>query len=119
MPHQAINFKVLLDNLGEDHDKKLECCAHIILCVDHSRDKIYKDTEQNSGIQKLLLITLVRKPSIPLELLFIGLIAVAKLLSPSHATHFHYTMIIDSRWKETMFNMRNSKALYQTDLDVS
>ena len=67
----------------------MKCCAHIILGIDNAIDKVMKNTEQTIGIQKLLQLTTGEKvftsPSSSIHTL--GLIALAKLLSPSHASH--------------------------------
>ena len=67
----------------------LKCSAHIILGIDNAIDKVYRNFEQKIGVQKLLDVTGGEKifisPSNSIHTL--GLIAIAKLLSPSHAQH--------------------------------
>ena len=79
----------LLDNLGIESNKVIKCCAHIILGIDHACDKVFKNIEQNIGIQKLLKVSAGEKvftaPGTSVHTL--AQIAVAKLLSPSHAAH--------------------------------
>ena len=79
----------LLEGLGIEEEKILKCCAHVILGVDHSIDKVFRDTEGKIGVQKLLDVSAAQKaflsPSNSIHTL--AQIAIAKLLSPSHASH--------------------------------
>ena len=79
----------MLDNLDIDEQKILKCNAHVILGVDHAADKVFRQTEQSIGIQKLIDVKAGEKvfvsPSSSIHTL--ALIAIAKLLSPSHAAH--------------------------------
>ena len=87
MVDRAADNEVLLRALGVDPSKILKCCAHIILGVDHAIDKVYRDTEQKIGVTKLLPVTagenIFTSPSSSIHTL--GLIAISKLLSLSHA----------------------------------
>lgn len=89
MSDRAGDCEVLFQNLGVEVSQMLKCCAHIILCVDHGTDKVFRDIEQKIGVQQLLQVTAGEKiftsPSTSIHTL--GLIAIAKLLSPSHAQH--------------------------------
>ena len=89
MTDRAGECEILLQNLGIDSSKMLKCCAHMILGVDHAIDKVFKNTEQMIGVQKLLEVSAGEKiflsPGSSIHTL--GLIAIAKLLSPSHAQH--------------------------------
>ena len=79
----------LLKELGIEFDKILKCCAHVILGIDHACDKVFKETEQKIGVQKLLDLSAGQKafcsPSTSIHTL--GQIAISKLLLPSHASH--------------------------------
>ena len=87
MNDRATDCKTMMDCLNVDPDKILKCTAHIILGADHSCDSVFKKTEQKVGVQKLLKITAGQKAfsSPKSSILTLGLIAIAKLLSPSHA----------------------------------
>lgn len=72
-----------------DVGKRLKCCDHMILGVDNAIDKVLKNIEQMIGVHKLLQLSAGEKafnsPASSIHTL--GLIALAKLLSPSHAAH--------------------------------
>ena len=89
MTDRAGECESLLQNLGVDHSKMLKCSAHIILGIDHAIDKVYRNVEQKIGVHNLLEVTggekIFMSPSTSIHTL--GLIAIAKLLSPSHAQH--------------------------------
>ncbi|XP_013414654.1 uncharacterized protein LOC106176709 [Lingula anatina] len=89
MTDRAADCEVLLQTLGVDPSKILKCCAHIILGIDHAIDKVFKNTEQKIGIHQLLEVSAGEKvflsPGSSIHTL--GLIAISKLLSPSHAQH--------------------------------
>ena len=89
MTDRAGECEGLLQNLGVDQSKLLKCSAHIILGIDHAIDKVYRNIEQKIGVHHLLEVTggekIFMSPSTSIHTL--GLIAIAKLLSPSHAQH--------------------------------
>ena len=89
MSDRGSDLDVLLENLGVEEEKRLKCCAHIILCIDNAIDKVFKNTEQMVGVQKILQLSageeIFKSPGSSIHTL--GLIAIAKLLSPSHASH--------------------------------
>ena len=89
MTDRAGECDSLLQNLGVEQSKMLKCSAHIILGIDNAIDKVYRNFEQKIGVQKLLDVTggekIFMSPSNSIHTL--GLIAIAKLLSPSHAQH--------------------------------
>ena len=82
MSDRGSDLDLLLDNLHIEKSKRLKCCAHIILGIDNAIDKVMKNTEQMKGVQKLLHLTAGEKVT-----RYFKLIALAKLLSPSHASH--------------------------------
>lgn len=78
----------VLDELGGfDRSERMKCNAHILLSVDSSLSKTFKTFEIKAGATKLLgqgleaTFSLTSNDSIWI----LGLIAFAKLLSPSHA----------------------------------
>ena len=89
MTDRAGECETLLQNLGVDKGQMLKCSAHIILGIDHAIDKVYRNVEQKIGVHQLLEVTggekIFLSPSTSIHTL--GLIAIAKLLSPSHAQH--------------------------------
>ena len=89
MCDRAGDCAVMLDNLDIDEQKILNRNAHVILGVDNAADKVFRQIEQSIGIQKLIDVKAGEKvflsPSSSIHTL--ALIAIAKLLSPSHAAH--------------------------------
>ena len=87
MTDRAGDCGTLLQFLGVEPEKVLKCSAHLILGIDHACDKVFRDIEQKIGVQKLLQISAGDKvfssPSTSTHTL--AQIAIAKLLSPSHA----------------------------------
>ena len=89
MCDRAGDCAAMLENLGIEEEKMLKCNAHVILGVDNAADKVFRQVEQSIGIQKLIDVKVGDKvfvsPSSSIHTL--ALIAIAKLLSPSHAAH--------------------------------
>ena len=54
MVDRAGDAKIMLDTLDIDEHKKINCNAHIILCVDHAIEKVFILAENKSGAHKLL-----------------------------------------------------------------
>ena len=77
---------MFLETLGITEENILKCSAHIILGVDHAVDKVFRKTEPNIGVQKLLHVNAGDKvfssPGSSIHTLAI----IAKLLSQSHAS---------------------------------
>ena len=57
MTDSAADCEVLLQTLGVNPSKVLKCCAHIILGIDHTIDKVFKNTEQKIGVHQLLEVS--------------------------------------------------------------
>ena len=88
MSDRAGDCATFLESLDVENEKVLKCCAHLILGVDHACDKVFKSTEQKIGVQKLLNLSAGDKAfSSGSSIHTLGQIAIAKLLSPSHASH--------------------------------
>ena len=89
MSDRAGDCASLLENLGITEEKILKCSAHIILGVDHAIDKVFRNTEQNIGVQKLLYVNagvkVFSSPGSSIHTL--AIIAISKLLFPSHASY--------------------------------
>lgn len=77
-----------LDKLGIDEDRRVNCCAHIILGADAAMEKVLLAFERQVGVGKLLQINNVRfnNAGRTQSIFSRSQIALAKLLSPSHAT---------------------------------
>ena len=101
MTDRAGDNATMFANLGIDMERVLKCCAHIILGVDHATDKVFKNSEQKIGVQKLLNTTAGQKPflSPSTSIHTLGQIAISKLLSPSHAAH---SVSLYSEYKQWM-----------------
>ena len=63
MTDRAGDCATLFRSLGVTEEKILKCTAHIILGADHAADKVFKNTEQKIGFQKLLNVTAGEKCS--------------------------------------------------------
>ena len=87
MSDRAGDCSTFLDSLGVEEQKALKCCAHLILGVDSAVDKTFKFFEQKIGRHRLLDLSAGdRAFSGGNSIHTLGLIALAKLLSPSHAS---------------------------------
>jgi len=86
---RAGDCNIMLKHLGVEEDKKLKCNAHVILGVDNAADKVFRNIEQSIGVQKLIEAKAGEKiySSASSSIHTLALIAIAKLLSPSHASH--------------------------------
>ncbi|KAK6195771.1 hypothetical protein SNE40_001128 [Patella caerulea] len=83
---RAADCTALFHNLQIANDKILKCCAHLILCIDYAVDKTFKETELKMGFDKLIQANkILRSNSSSVHSL--GLVALAKLVSPSHSSH--------------------------------
>ena len=83
---RAGDSDTMLDNLGVGEEQRLKCNAHVLLCVQNSVDKTFKDKETEIGPNKLISTDAGHVFNSPKSLIFtMGLIAYAKFLSPSHA----------------------------------
>ncbi|ESO85585.1 hypothetical protein LOTGIDRAFT_155073 [Lottia gigantea] len=83
---RASDCKVLLENLDIASEKTLKCTAHVVLGVDYAKDKVFRNTEQHIEMQNLIDCgKILKSPSS--SVFTVGLIAIAKLLSPSHSAH--------------------------------
>lgn len=80
-------FKELI--VEEKNILLLKCNAHVILGIDHAADKVFRDAEQKIGVQKLIDVKVGKKvfSSHSSSIHTLALIAIAKLLLPSHAAH--------------------------------
>ena len=89
MSDRGSELDTMLDELGIESEKRLKCCAHVILGIDNAIDKVFKNTEQSIGVNKLLQLEAGDKAFTPSNssVHTLGLIALSKLLSPSHASH--------------------------------
>ena len=85
MTDRAGDSDTMLAELGVDKEKVLKCNAHILLAIDVAIDKVYKDIETKPGLATLIsngaqhVFNTSRN-----SIWYLGLIAIAKLLSPSH-----------------------------------
>ena len=76
----------MLDELDIDVVKRLKCNAHVLLAVDVALDKVFRDVETRVGAKNLIGKGASHVFGSPKNSIwYLGLIAVAKLLSPSHS----------------------------------
>ena len=110
MNDRAGDSDASLDELGISPEKRLKCNAHILLCIDQALDKVFKDLETTFGVQKLIGLGASYVFSGGANSIwYLGLIAFAKLLSPSHAQQ---SISLFSLYKE--FLTRDSDSLSST-----
>ena len=77
---------IMLDEIGVDKDKRLKCSAHVILTVEVAQDKVFKDIETVVGVSSLISEGAAHCFNAPKNSVwYLGLIALAKLFSPSHS----------------------------------
>ena len=76
----------MLDCMEVVQSRRLKCNAHPVLCIENSVDKTFASHERSVGKDKLISIAASHVFSSPSNSIFtLGLIALAKLLSPSHS----------------------------------
>ena len=76
---------IVLDGLGVEENKRLKCSAHIILSIDSALDYVFKEAESSIGRDKLIGTNIGGAFQSTSSIITLGLIALAKALSPSHA----------------------------------
>ena len=86
MSDRSANGNVLLDNLGVEEEKRLKCCGHTTLTIDEAIGSVLLEAEGVVGRDKLIGkevggFAYQSKNSI----VILGLIAMSKGLSSSHA----------------------------------
>lgn len=84
MTDRAADNDVMMAELNLDAGK-LKCSGHIVLGVDHAIEKVFIDTETKIGVEKLIDSGKILQSSS--SIFTLGLLAITKLLSPSHANH--------------------------------
>ena len=86
MSDRSADGDVVLQNLGIDEQKILKCSAHIILCIDEAIDSVLRDVESKIGRDLLAGDGIGNKAfQSKNSIITLGLIAISKCLSPSHA----------------------------------
>jgi hypothetical protein len=87
MTDRAADTDPTLKLLGIEEKRRLKCCAHIILGADAALEKILLAYERKVGVKKLLQINNARFKNAGRSQSVFGRsqVALAKLLSPSHA----------------------------------
>ena len=83
---RAGDADVMLDCLDVDEYRRLKCNAHPVLCIENALDKTFAAYERSVGKDKLISVAASHVFSSPSNSIFtLGLIALSKLLSPSHS----------------------------------
>ena len=86
MTDRAGDADTMLNELGIEEERRLKCNAHILLAVDNAMDTMLKDTETLIGKSKVISENAAHVfNSNKSSIWYLGLIAFAKLLSPSHS----------------------------------
>ena len=87
MTDRAGDSDTMLDDLGILEESRLKCNAHPTLAVGQAIDKVFRDFESNIGVEKLISTGASHCfSSATNSIWYLGLLAVAKALSPSHCT---------------------------------
>ena len=87
MSDRAGDSDVMLDEIGVSAKRRLKCNAHVLLAVDVALDKVFRDIETLIGVTNLIGRGAAHVFNSPKNSVwYLGLIAVTKLLSPSHNT---------------------------------
>ncbi len=97
---RASDTDVLLDHLGVDQHHRIKCCAHIILTIDEALDSEFLNVETKVGRDKLIAsnignVAFQSKNSI----ITLGMIALAKCLSPSHGALSYSLYMLYKDWR--------------------
>ena len=99
MTDRAADTDPTLELLGVEEERRLKCCAHIILGADAALEKVLLAYERKVGVGKLLQINNARFNNAGRSQSIFGRsqVALAKLLSPSHAINSisHYSQFCD------------------------
>ena len=82
---RASDGDVMSETLGVQEEWRLKCNGHILLMVDNQLDKLFRDQGSAVGKDKLISQAASHEFRGSSSRVTIGLIAVAKLLSPSHS----------------------------------
>ena len=114
MSDRAGDCTTFLKSLNVEDEKVLKCCAHMILCADHAIEKTFKQLEQKIGVHKLLDTSAGdRAFTGGSSVHTLGLIAISKLLSPSHASH---TVSLYNEFKQWLENNNEDPAKFTAKL---
>ena len=98
---RSADCDVVLDELGIDDQNILKCNGHVVLTVDDAVDHVLKDIEAQVGRDKLagdgLAFNKFKSKS---SIATLGLIAICKCLSPSHAALSYSLYQRYKNWRE-------------------
>ena len=83
MDDRARDNNTMLDELDVSEEKKLNCNAHILLCVTSTADKVFRDVETSAGLQKLIGDGAKSAWNSSHSVWYLGLNAFSTLISPS------------------------------------
>ena len=100
----------MLDELQVEEKKRLKCNAHVVLCVDAAIEKVFKDTEGKLGKSNLITRGADHVfSSHANSILYLGLIAIAKLISPYEGVNTSVQKLVSpSHMKESIRLYKNS-----------
>ena len=101
MTDRSADNDIVLDELGIDDQNILKCNGHIVLTVDDAIDHVLRDIESQVGRDKLAGegLTLGKFQS-KSSIVTLGLIAICKCLSPSHAALSYSLYQRYKEWRE-------------------
>lgn len=122
MTDRAGDGDTMLDNLEISPEKRLKCNAHVLLAIDHAMDKVFKDIETQVGASNLISEGAAHVFNAPkTSIWYLGLLALAKLLSPSHnaesiSLHTEYKDFLRADSKSNSSTSKLSKDLIKNGL---
>jgi len=116
MSDRSSDGNIVLDELGIEDDRRLKCSAHIILSIDAALVSVFKDAESSIERNKLIGSIVGGAFQSASSIITLGLIALAKALSPSHAA-LSYSLYMQYKiwWSEKGLEDKVSFKGFQTN----
>ena len=100
MSDRSADGNVVLDELDIEESKRLKCSAHVILSIDEALDSVFKNVESCIGRDKLIGSNVGGAFQSSSSIITLGLIALAKALSPSHAALSYSLYMQYKSWRD-------------------
>ena len=101
MGDRADDVTKAMEILGIESKKVLRCSAHITCGADNAVDKVFKHFESSIGVQNLISLSEIQSAFLKSNSVFImGINAISKLLSYSHATLPYSLSVVYKNWRK-------------------
>ena len=101
MSDRSADGSVLLDDLGVEQEKRLKCNGHVTLTIDEAINSVLLDAESVIGRDKLIGGKIGNNSyKSKSSIITLGLIALAKGLSPSHAALSYSLYMRYKNWRK-------------------